>query len=76
MVLWAKGEKSDLHLLQVQQALDYLFSVTNGEREKKVSLEASAGLSFLGGKGEKIDQHLLLFSLFPYNGALYFPFSW
>ena len=32
----------DPHLLQ---ALDYLFGITNGDREK-VSLAASAGLSF------------------------------
>ena len=41
-----KGEKSDPHLLQAQQALDYFFGITNRENEKKVSLAARAGLSF------------------------------
>ena len=41
-----KGVKSDLHLLQAQQALYYLFDVTNGKKEKKISLVASARLSF------------------------------
>ena len=33
-------------MLQAQQVLDYLIGITNGEREKKVSLAAS-GLDYL-----------------------------
>ena len=42
MVVWGKGENSDPPLLQAQQVRDYLFGVTNGEREKRVSLAESA----------------------------------
>ena len=40
MRLFGKRRKSDPHLLQAQQTLSYLFGVTNGEREKRVSLNS------------------------------------
>ena len=43
---WEKGENSDPPLLQGQQLRDYLFSVTDGEREKSILLAACVGLSF------------------------------
>ena len=44
--MWGKCEKSELHLLQSQQVLDYLFGVTNGEREKKYRLQKVLGYLF------------------------------
>ena len=35
---------------KAQQVRDYLFGVTNGEREKRVLLAANAGLFVLGFK--------------------------
>ena len=41
-----KGIKSDPPLLRLQQVRYYLFDTTNKERKKRVSLAASARLSF------------------------------
>ena len=45
-VVCGKGEKGNPPLLQAQQVRDYLFGVTNWEKEQRVSLAANVGLSF------------------------------
>ena len=46
MRLWGKGEKSDPHLLEAQQALDTLFDATNKERKETYRLQQVLGNRF------------------------------